>query len=143
MVAGNNNAYSYVLLKYGDNATDTVTGVVIYPDDFSFADAGVDALTFGVALPTQIDIDSWRALETAGCVFLSNSLYREYKSDRTITIREELLGRYGTYWSASTQNPNKASRVDFNMYTPSINTNNYNGVSERSLGISVRLVQDL
>ena len=75
IVAGNDSAFSYVRIKYGNHATDTVTGVLIYPDDFSFADAGVGAMTFGAARPTQIDIDSWRAVEKVGCVFLPNSYY--------------------------------------------------------------------
>ena len=136
MVAGNSNPFTYVRLKYGNNATDTVTGLVIYPDDFSFADAGVGAMTFGTAAPTQIDIDSWRALETAGCVFLPGSRFRGYTGS-TPGISEVHYGINTIYWSASTPGASQAYYLDLYPYG-TLKLNN----SNRFIGATVRLVQD-
>ncbi|MBQ2440664.1 MAG: hypothetical protein II502_00550, partial [Paludibacteraceae bacterium] len=74
IVAGNDSAFSYVRIKYGANPTDTVTGVIIYPDDFTFSEAGVGALNFGANYEiTQIDAATWEALEDVGCVFLPST----------------------------------------------------------------------
>ncbi len=81
------HAYSYVRLKFGSNSTDTVTGIVLYPDNFSFSEAGIDSISVGKGkkVPyknydhittyeyplTEIeDMSIWSALEQAGCIFM-------------------------------------------------------------------------
>ena len=137
MVAGNSNPFTFVRLKYGNNATDTVTGMVIYPDDFSFADAGVGAMTFGIQAPTAIDIDSWRALETAGCVFLPACTSRD-----ATEYKESTVGLYAYYWSSTTaSSASQARQMVYNISTnpPFMTPDRVDG---RFKSFSVRLVQD-
>ena len=140
MVAGNNNAYSFVLLKYGDNATDTVTGMVIYPDDFSFADAGVDAMTFGATRPTEIGIDSWRALESFGCVFLPSQKNTAFESS-SYSMYQSYTGLETYYWSSTVASAARGNTVFIKTAGPASLTTSSN--NSRYMGAQVRLAQDL
>ena len=139
-VAGDDSAFSFVRIQYGSNPTDTVSGMVIYPDDFSFADAGVGALNFGANYAiTQIDATTWEALEDMGCVFLPCARNRLF-TDGQPSISEAGFGQYSYYWSSSANNASTAYHAYFNFSSkyvrPADNSNRY-------VGYSVRLVQDL
>ena len=139
IVAGNDSAFTFVRLKYGDNPTDTVSGVIIYPDDFTFSEAGVGALNFGVYPVTQIDAVTWEALEDVGCVFLPGARNLKYSSGMP-SIDEAGFGQFSYYWSSSAHNASAAYRVQFAFSNKTVNpTSNYN----RNFAYSVRLVQDL
>ena len=119
-------SYSFVLLRYGSNATDTVTGIIIYPDHFSFAMAGVDPIPVDPdADLTEINLSVWSSLEKVGAVFLP---WAEPYNDCN-------------YWSAtqSVAWTTKAHYVHFHMESHSISLWT-NSSYER---YPVRLVQDI
>ena len=139
-VAGDDSAFSFVRIQYGPNPTDTVTGTIIYPDDFSFADAGVGAMPFGANYAiTQIDAATWEALEDMGCVFLPGA--RNYTfTDGMPSISEAGFGQWSYYWSSSANNASAAYYANFDFLSKRVNPTNYH---VRFNGSSVRLVQDL
>ena len=140
IVAGNDSAFSYVRLKYGSNLTDTVTGVIIYPDDFSFAEAGVGALNFGANYAiTQIDAATWEALEDMGCVFLPLQPRMYYSGDLPI-MPEADAGRFFHYWTSTANNASASNAVFFQASPGQINPARS---IVRYVGFSVRLAQDL
>ena len=139
IVAGNDSAFSYVRLKYGSNLTDTVTGVIIYPDDFSFAEAGVGALNFGANYAiTQIDAATWEALEDMGCVFLPGTSWLQFSSGMP-TINETVYCQQ-FYWSATANSADKAKEL---FMKAAEKTFNADASYLRYGGLGVRLVQDL
>ena len=140
IVAGNDSAFSYVRLKYGSNLTDTVTGVIIYPDDFSFAEAGVGALNFGANYAiTQIDATTWEALEDMGCVFLPGTSYLAYNAGLP-DLPEKSVGEFGYYWSSNANNASQAKSVLFYFAPRKIFPANDNN---RFQCFAIRLAQDL
>ena len=135
-VGGEDSVFSLVRIKYGSNATDTVSGVIIYPDDFSFSEVGVATMKFGANyVLTQIDAGTWQMLEEAGCVFLPATLLRE----TNFTINEENIV-YEHYWSATSVNASQAKVIYFSLRALSLNTSSSKA---RLDGYPVRLVQDL
>ena len=138
IVAGNDSAFSYVRLKYGSNLTDTVSGVIIYPDDFSFAEAGVGALNFGANYAvTQIDATTWEALEEMGCVFLPTATSFDLP-----TYDERTVGLYAFYWSSTAASAAQALQMVYNLGTNPMFLRG--GRSDnRFKCFSVRLAQDI
>ena len=70
-------SFSAVRLKYSDKETDTVTGILLYPDDFTFEKAGVDVLPLGTVSAkkrpiTTIDLTTWEKLNNVGVIFMPN-----------------------------------------------------------------------
>ena len=130
-------------MQYGSNPTDTVTGVIIYPDDFSFADAGVGAMRFGTYQHT-IDIDTWEALEEMGCIFLpSGSSMTFNTSKHEWAMWETDDGRVANYHTATAHTRSE-------RHTTVFFTNNYGFLylgdrspSDKKQRAFVRLVQDL
>ena len=140
IVAGNDSAFSYVRLKYGSNLTDTVTGTIIYPDDFSFAEAGVGALNFGANYAvTQIDAATWEALEDMGCVFLPGASYLVLNTTGVELGPEGVVGLRYNYWTATAHDASKACRVVFDVRS-GLQTPSNDG---RKYPLPVRLAQDL
>ena len=138
VVSGNDSAFTYVRLKYGDNATDTVTGLIIYPDDFIFSEADVAILPFGPYSINEIDADTWAALERVGCIFLPGSSSRKFNSGNPI-IKEQEYGIECAYWSATASSVSQASAIRFAFREKQISKIN----DTRSSGFLVRLVQDV
>ena len=139
-VGDEDSAFSYVRIKYGDHETDTVTGVIIYPDDFNFSEVGVAALKFGAYYGLQADIDkaTWESLENAGCVFLPTSTVRSYK-DGALYINEDILTNVAYYWTSTARSAASAEDVRFAHYIKLLNpTDTYS----KFYGLFVRLVQD-
>ena len=140
MVEGKQNAFTYVRLKYGNNPTDTVSGVLIYPDDFSFSEAGVATLPFGANnAVSNIDATVWGLLEEAGVVFLP-SVRQRTLSNGVPSINADANGLGCAYWSASAYDAENAYNVWFNIRERGLATKNYN---PRYIAYPVRLVQDM
>ena len=140
-VGGEDSAFSFVRLKYGSNATDTVSGVIIYPDDFSFSEAGVANIAFGaIPLTQQINAADWEALENAGCIFLPGN--REYaftsSASQAITIDEKSMGLYFGCWGSSANSASTGFQIYFML-----NGRSTTSYTNRFYGFNVRLAQDL
>ncbi len=140
-VDGKDSAFTYVRLKYGKNNSDTVSGVLIYPDDFSFSEAGVASLPFGATYGvSEIDATMWEALEEVGVVFLPTA-YQAYplaSNDNHMNLNDGGLGQMGFYWSSTASDGAKAEHVRFDVRNQSVLV----GATNRIDFISVRLVQD-
>ena len=131
----NTTGYSYVRLKYGSGNADTCMGVLIYPDNFTWKDAGISSISVGSSAGVQnISATQWAALEKVGCVFLPGCSYRG-----ATPFNAKSSGLYAYYWSATPYGPT-AYFVLFNFAGGSINPANY---SFRYNGFAVRLIQDL
>ena len=139
VIDGKDSAFTYVRLKYGKNTTDTVSGVLIYPDDFSFAEVGVATMPFGANYPiSEIDRATWDALEEAGCVFLPNA-YQSYPNEQNqLNYNDGGLGQMGFYWSSTASDGAKAEYVRFDVRNKAVLV----GATNRMDFINVRLVQD-
>ena len=140
-VGGEDSVFSYVRIKYGENATDTVSGVIIYPDDFSFSEAGVASMKFGgspVALRQQINAADWEALENAGCIFLPGAKMSDISYSPPLT--ETTFGTLVYYWSSSAYTSANKFFVCFYLFDGGLNAANSASSHNR---IPVRLVQDL
>ena len=141
--------YSYVRLRHGNKATDTVSGILLYPDDFSFSAMG---LTIPVGEPngikiTEIDADTWFALYDSGCAFLpacSNRTYTTdyyYKSHLIIDDgdRQQGYGKLGYYWSSTQSRSYSAYVFSWNCWSL-IGKNIHDWQAKN--GCSVRLIKD-
>ncbi len=121
-------SYTFVRLHYGSNATDTVMGVIIYPDNFSFKTAGVDAISIDPEVEiTDINMSIWSSLEKVGAVFLP-------WADLDKANNEEC-----DYWSKSNTIGNKVYCAQFNMKTHRY----YSSYTFVYYRCPVRLVQDI
>ena len=122
--------FHQVHIKYGVNASDTVTGVLLYPDDFSFSEAGVASLPFGASNSvTELLATDWEALESAGCVFLPAA-----------GASGTSAGTTGSYWCSTTYDSKYAYRTFFTISSMNLNLNNT--FSQTNI-CSVRLVRNL
>ncbi len=131
--------FSLVRLQYGENPTDTVTGVIIYPDDFLWTDVDVGAIEMGAGHFTEINATMWSTLEQAGCVFLPGASERVFSSGVPY-IDERQFGAYSKYWTANAHDASDASSVAFLF-----KDRNYSVAgthTHRNSGLPVRLVQD-
>ena len=130
------DGYSYVRLKTGSNSRDTVTGCLIYPDNFTWAKAGVTAIATGASAGVKaVDNATWKALEKAGCAFLPGCSYRD-----GTTVNADYYGRNTFYWSANQNGNSAAYLANFNFLGRSILPENY---ANRYGGYAVRLVRDI
>ena len=113
-VAGNDSPYTNVRLQYGPNDYDTVTGILIYPDDFSFSEAGVANMPFGARPVTVISAGTWETLEAAGVVFLpcQRAMYVNARNEKTVS--EAGMGLWTRYWTATAYDAKKAYYQSFN-----------------------------
>ena len=128
--------YSFVRLKTGTGTGDTVSGVLIYPDDFTWTKAGVTAITVGASAVQVVANDTWKKLEKAGCAFLPGCSYRN-----GTTVNASYYGCLAFYWSASENGTNNAYLLSFNFGgSGATNPTNYN---RRSDGFPVRLIRDI
>ena len=138
-VEGKDSAFTYVRLQYGKNNSDTVTGMLIYPDDFSFSEAGVAMLPFGANYAiSSLDAPTFEALEDAGVVFLP-SVTHYTLTNGVLSIDEGKNGNQTRYWSATAANNMSVSALMCNFAGRGLNTKNDN---RRSYGFPVRLAQD-
>ena len=143
-VGDEDSAFSYVRIKYGDHETDTVTGTIIYPDDFSFSEVGVAALKFGVTSGAQAELDkaTWEALEAAGCVFFPWQSSVRINSGVLEVTNEWKYGMMATYYSSQAVSAQDVYGVDFghisSLWQLVISNNN-----QRRNRYHVRLAQDL
>ncbi len=141
MVEGKQNAFTYVRLQYGKNNSDTVSGVLIYPDDFSFSEAGVATLPFGATYGVStIDAATWNALEEAGVVFLPCVQQRYVSNGAPSITYPNDYGMNCAYWSASAYDAEKAHDVWFKFRDRGLATKNSD---PRYIAFPVRLVQDM
>ncbi len=114
--------YSYVHFKFGPNAADTVTGVVIYPDNFTWAKAGVSAIPVGASAGVQtISMATWESYEKAGCVFLPSCRDRYYSNGWKIDMAK--LGHGCGYWSSNAYQSGKAYIAEFDFSGRSFKSN--------------------
>ena len=112
--------------------------MVIYPDDFSFADAGVGAMPFGANYAVkQIDADEWEALEDAGCVFLPTSRTRDLYRAGGMGMNED-MGNRCDYLTATSYNAISVYYLHMMLQDKGFNVS----FGDRFYGFSVRLVQD-
>ncbi|MBQ2440666.1 MAG: hypothetical protein II502_00560 [Paludibacteraceae bacterium] len=138
IVAGNDSAYSHVRIKYGNHETDTVSGIIIYPDDFSFADAGAPMLPFGAKYGVaQIEKADWEAFEAWGCVFLPQMRRLEYTAEG-MWINESSI-QNAHYWCADENT--KSNAVTIYIYNTT-RTGLEMSSDARCNGWMVRLAQD-
>ena len=110
----------------------SVNGVILFPDEYSGGTpAGVTwgAINDTSAWETKCTIAGWRALESAGCVFLPAAGYRN-----GVNVQSN-VGTYGNYWSSSYSNSENAYSFDFKSGYVNVLYN-----SKRYYGQSVRLV---
>ena len=110
----------------------SVNGVILFPDEYSGGTpAGVTwgAINDTSAWETKCTIAGWRALESAGCVFLPAAGYRS-----GVSVQSN-VGTYGNYWSSSYSNSENAYSFDFKSGYVNVLYN-----SKRYYGQSVRLV---
>ena len=129
-------------IKYGDHETDTVTGVLIYPDDFSFSEVGVSTMKFGSRsnrLQAELDKATWESLESAGCVFLPFMPALTY-NEGSLRINEENYGQALSTVSADAYNSGNSRYCTFSFTNASPVAPNNAGA--RYFGMPVRLVQD-
>ena len=131
--------FSLVCLQYGENSTDTVTGVVIYPDDFLWNDVDMGAIEMGAGHFTKIDAAMWSTLEQAGCVFLPGANERLLSSG-VPEINEANFGAYSKYWTANAHDASDASSVAFLFQDRNYSVEGT--PTHRNSGLPVRLVQD-
>ena len=126
---------SYAKATINVDENTSVTGLVLFPDEFSVPDGIIEinnkTVRFDAA--NQFDLNKWKELEGAGCVFLPAAGNR---SDTGI----KNIGDFGCYWSSSPYGPDadRAYRMLFSNadVSPSYNT-------ERSRCYSVRLVTEV
>ena len=125
-------------MTYGSNPTDTITGVIIYPDDFTWENAGINPIVmgnvvFGLANYSDyvIDPSDWVALEEAGCIFLPSSSIMSIQTDGSLDIPNLWLRDW--YWSNRYSGGNSANYLQPTGY----NTN------KRNSGLPVRLVKNV
>ena len=140
-VGGNDSAFTYVRLQYTDNEADTVSGVLIYPDDFSFSEASVPIMPFGAKYGvTKIDIATFAALQEVGVAFLPGSRRIEISEANVLSIEEGNYGNKFAYWSSTAIAAKTAYNVNFSPMDGTITPlfNNF-----RFFPMAVRLVQDL
>ena len=123
-------------IRYAKATVNGLPGLIIVPDNWSVSTYALNDTNNASAnlganiIPSAL----WNILENAGCVFLPAAGYRSGSSVYNV-------GSFGGYWSASPwprDNPscqNAGLGLGYSM-TPL-------GFYNRSLGISVRLVQDV
>ena len=139
-VGDEDSAFSFVRIKYGDHETDTVTGILIYPDDFSFSEVGVASMTFGARGVVEIEKATWEALESAGCVFIPGNRHRTFSTEGGPGISEEYFGQNAFVWSANGRNARHSEYAFFNINSGTFNPESSNN---RYHGLPVRLAQDV
>ena len=106
-------------------------GLILYPDDYTPAGAGVGAVTS----KGTVSADNWYKMQAAGCTFLPSAGYGN-------PVRYQ--GEYGYYWLDKPGSYNKHALV---IYLPSvyitINGGTYGFEPTDSNRYSVRLVKNL
>ena len=132
----NTTGYSYVRITYGSGDADTCTGVLIYPDNFTWKDAGISSISVGSSAGVQnISATQWAALEKVGCVFLPGCSYRG-----ATPFNAKTSGYYAYYWSATQNGTSNAYYAYLNFRAGSINPELSHS---RYNGCAVRLIQNL
>lgn len=138
-------------------AYPTVTGILLYPDDFSFAEVGVALLTCGpgsiTATPQIVSMSDWELLELAGCIFLPSAFY--YDSQNASMSNKDGASQACTtmcsYWSCTnveTADAPAGKTANTLAYCATVTWDGTTGVAvgdgvfPRPDGYSVRLVQD-
>lgn len=117
--------------KQGVATVNNVQGLILLPDTWTLP-AGL-TFTSGVGLSwtsNQYTAAEWEQMEAAGAVFLPAAGIR-YGTG---------LGGVGAYWSSTPNNANNAYLMYFNANYDYVR--DYDHVSDRCRGFSVRLVQD-
>ena len=118
-------------IRYAKANVNNVNGVILLPDDwssstYSLSNTNTSNASFS---SNTITATQWATLESAGAVFLPAAGYRLWTS-------VDIVGSYGSYWSASYYDSYHACRVNFGgnyLYT--------SNSSIRYYGFSVRLVR--
>ncbi len=137
IVDGNDSAFTYVRLQWGKNDYDTVSGMIIYPDGFSFSEAGVANLPFGATTVSVITMPTWEALQEAGCVFFpSMSGLNASATGLTTTIGQMGTNVYAG-WASTTPKANNANCARASNFAISATA-----TTVRYFPRPVRLVQD-
>ena len=124
------NTRSNAASLYGYATVNSVKGLVILPDSWALPASCTFTATTSSFDTNTYTASQWNDMETAGAVFLPSAGYRSGTKVAEVTSG-------GNYWSSTAIGNNGAYIVRF--YTNSFSAT-YN--SNRSSGISVRLVQD-
>ena len=123
--------YSLVRLKY--DASNTVSGLIIYPDKFTWP-TGVNSFTVNAnTTATEITSDTWTALEKAGCAFLPANGYRDGSNAQSADLAIN-------YWSQTPGSNTQASYLACGIGNGSTNPTSSNA---RRYGFCVRLIRDI
>lgn len=139
----------------------TITGIVLYPDDFSFTEVGLSLIATGKAgafTPTTLAMDEWELLELAGCIFLPSAYYynsttREVKNDISTTPgTPNVCSVMCCYWSSTNTTTAAAPAgiaahslamcLDVTLDATPAAVATAEGTMPRPDGRAVRLVQD-
>lgn len=158
-VCGSPNAWTLCSIEDSTLTNTTanrryIPGLLLYPDDFSFAALGITRKPFaninnntkqgsnGDAPATyRMSIDEWRMLEREGCVFLPGGL-ETYPCVTTLFGADYIF--FCRYASATTTTEHTTMAVRFEVASFGGAVYNYTeSAFERYGGFSVRLVQDI
>ncbi len=132
--------YSFVTIQFGDNSTDTVSGLLLYHDNFTWEGVGISPIPVGPGQVTRIDAATWDKLDKEGCVFLpSASRVRAWANQVVMeqTIDKSHYSKYGYYWTSTYH------LAQLSMYFTLSDLVNPHSVILATVRHSVRLVQDV
>ena len=119
--------------KYGHGSVNGVNGMIILPDNWTLPD-GCSFTPGNSDWTNSYTTTEWAAMEAAGAVFLPAA------GQRSFGTFVNNVGNLGRYWSSTHRNNDAAYDVWFHSdFISELDTQAY---SNRSMGYSVRPVQD-
>ncbi len=130
--------WSYLLERNGksgfaniDGGTGQIeSGLVLLPDEWNLP----DGLSFTPGETNEYTHSEWVLMENAGAVFLPMAGVRNGSGSGSVSN----VGSQGNYWSAQASQDETAMALQFTAEGASVT-----GTTQRFMGFSVRLVQDL
>lgn len=135
-INGTNSArYTYASIN-GQN------GVIIFPDVYTHPLEVVNLTASTCNFTTNISVSDWQKMEAAGAVFLPAAGYRIFESESsTECLMITQVNAQGMYWAGGTSSRTNAYRLLF--YANNSPQVNNSGLSQRYIGMSVRVVKDI
>ena len=125
--------------RFAKAMVNDVCGLLIFPDNYSGTASGTGIAdvnaTEDVEFPTSsISDDTWKAMESAGAVFLPAAGLR-------LGTGVDYAGSEGYYWSSTPHNSMKSNAYYMRFNSQDVYTNSRS--RNRNGGLSVRLVRDV